>query len=359
MKEALLLLMDKLARLMSCLAPFALAYREIPTLGFTHMQPAQLVTVGKRAALWLQDFYYDYNDVAALAGSLPLLGVKGTTGTQASFLELADGDGDKVRALEALVAEKLGFAETVALSGQTYTRKIDSKVLAVLSGIAQSASKMTNDIRLLQSMKEIEEPFEDSQIGSSAMAYKRNPMRCERAASLARYVMAAAAVPPATEATQWFERTLDDSASRRIVIPEAFMAADAIVDILRNVSDGLIVHDLVIRAHVMAELPFMATENILMGAVKKGGDRQKLHERIRVHSMAAAEEVKDRGGANDLLERIAGDPEFGLSREEIAELLDPSLYIGMCPAQVEDFIQKNIRPVTDGLCGDDKVELKV
>ncbi|MDR1495470.1 MAG: adenylosuccinate lyase, partial [Clostridiales Family XIII bacterium] len=271
----------------------------------------------------------------------------------------AGGDGDKVKALESLVAGKLGFAETVALSGQTYTRKIDSKALAVVSGVAQSAAKTTNDIRLLQSMKEIEEPFEDGQIGSSAMAYKRNPMRSERAASLARYVMAAATVPPATEAAQWFERTLDDSACRRVVIPEAFMAVDAIVDILRNITGGLVVRERVIRAHVMAELPFMATENILMNAVRKGGDRQKLHERIRRHSIKAAERVKERGEANDLLERIAGDPSFGLDMEEIERLLNPSLYIGRSAEQTEEFIDEKIRPIIEGLDVGGKVELKV
>jgi adenylosuccinate lyase len=359
MKEALSLLRGKLARLMKNLAAFALEYKDLPTLGFTHFQPAQLVTVGKRAALWLQDFYYDYLDVSSLEGALPLLGVKGTTGTQASFLELADGDGAKVKALETLVAEKLGFTEVVALSGQTYTRKIDSKALAVLSGIAQSAAKMTNDIRLLQSMKEVEEPFGKQQIGSSAMAYKRNPMRSERASSLARYIMGVAAVPPATEAAQWFERTLDDSACRRIVIPEAFMAADAIVDILRNVTDGFVVREQVIRAHVGEELPFMATENILMHAVKKGGDRQELHERIRVHSVAAAERVKDHGEPNDLLERIAGDPSFGLSAGEIEGLLDPARYVGRSAEQTEEFINEKIRPITDAIEEDEQVELKV
>jgi adenylosuccinate lyase len=344
---------------MQNLSDFALRYRAQPTLGFTHLQPAQLVTVGKRAAMWLQDFYYDYQDVSSFAEWLPLLGVKGTTGTQASFLELAGGDEAKVKALEALVTEKLGFTETVALSGQTYTRKIDSKALAVLSGIAQSAAKMTNDIRLLQSMKEVEEPFEKDQIGSSAMAYKRNPMRSERVSSLARYIMGVAAVPPITEATQWFERTLDDSASRRIVIPEAFMAADAIVDILRNVTDGLVVHEKVIRAHVMAELPFMATENILMDAVKKGGDRQELHERIRVHSLAAAERVKEHGEPNDLLLRVAGDPSFGMSAEEIEGLLDPSMYIGRSAGQTDDFIKEKISPIIDVISAVDKVELKV
>ncbi|MDR2162849.1 MAG: adenylosuccinate lyase [Clostridiales Family XIII bacterium] len=359
MKEALAWIAGKLARLMKNLADFALRYKALPTLGFTHLQPAQLVTVGKRAALWLQDFYYDYKDVTSLVESLPLLGVKGTTGTQASFLELAGGDEDKVKVLEVLVAEKLGFTCTVALSGQTYTRKIDSKVLSALSGIAQSAAKMTNDVRLLQSMKEIEEPFEKDQIGSSAMAYKRNPMRSERASSLARYIMGVAAVPPVTEATQWFERTLDDSANRRIVIPEAFMAADAIVDILCNVTGGFVVHERVIHSHIMAELPFMVTENILMNAVKKGGDRQELHERIRVHSMAAAERVKEHGESNDLLERIAGDPSFGMSMEEIERLLDPSLYIGRSAGQTEDFIRENILPITDGLPDGEKVVLKV
>jgi adenylosuccinate lyase len=365
MKAALELIADRLARLMKNLADFALEYRDLPTLGFTHFQPAQLVTVGKRASLWLQDFYYDYIDVVALAAQLPLLGVKGTTGTQASFLELADGDGDKVRCLEAFVCGKLGFVDAdgeprvVAVSGQTYTRKFDSKVLAVLSGIAQSAAKMTNDIRLLQSMKEIEEPFEKSQIGSSAMAYKRNPMRSERVSSLARVILGYAAVPPVTEATQWFERTLDDSASKRIVVPEAFLAADAICLILTNVTDGLVVHEQVIRSHVLAELPFMATENILMDAVRKGGDRQKLHERIRVHSQAAAEQVKDHGRANDLLERIAGDEAFGLTRSEIEGLLDPSLYIGRSAAQVEEFVAEKIAPIVNDVDGADKVELKV
>jgi len=359
MKEALLLLARKLALLMKNLAGFALEYKAVATLGFTHFQPAQLVTVGKRASLWLQDFYYDHADVAALAGSLPLLGVKGTTGTQASFLELAGGDDGKVKRLETLVADKLGFADVVAVSGQTYTRKFDSKVIAVLSGIAQSAAKMTNDIRLLQSMKEVEEPFEKNQIGSSAMAYKRNPMRSERVSSLARYVMGVAAVPPVTEATQWFERTLDDSANRRIVIPEAFMAADAILDILRNITDGLVVHEQVIHTHVMAELPFMASENILMDAVKKGGDRQALHERIRIHAQAAAEQVKDFGRANDLLERIAGDSAFGLSKAEIQGLFDPALYTGRSAAQVDEFIAEKITPVIDGLGGEDKVEMKV
>jgi adenylosuccinate lyase len=360
MRDALRLLAEKLAHLMRDLAGFAMQYRALPTLGFTHFQPAQLTTVGKRAALWLQDVYFDYLDVVFLADSIPLLGVKGTTGTQASFLELFDGDEGKVAALERLVAEKVGFTEVVPLSGQTYTRKIDSKVLSILSGVAQTASKMTNDIRLLQSMKEVEEPFEEKQIGSSAMAYKRNPMRSERVSSLARYIMGVAGVPAATEATQWFERTLDDSAARRIVIPEAFMAADAIVDILRNISGGFVVHEQVIRAHIMSEIPFMATENILMEAVKKGGDRQELHERIRVHSMAAAGAVKDEGKPNDLLARIAADSAFGLTERDIENLLEPSLYIGRSASQVEEFVEDHIRPITDKLTGDAaKVELKV
>jgi adenylosuccinate lyase len=359
MKEALLLLAGKLIALMKNLADFAMEYRDMPALGFTHFQPAQLVTVGKRASLWLQDFYFDYLDVSALADSLPLLGVKGTTGTQASFLELFEGDHEKVKSLESLVAGKLGFDEVMAVSGQTYTRKIDSKALSALSGIAQSAAKMTNDIRLLQSMKEIEEPFEKSQIGSSAMAYKRNPMRSERVSSIARYILGAASVPPVTEATQWFERTLDDSACRRIVIPESFMAADAIVDILRNITDGLVVHEQVIRSHIMAELPFMATENILMNAVKRGGDRQQLHERIRVHSQAAAERVKGQGLPNDLLERIAADAAFGLDLRDMDGLLDPALYTGRCAEQVEEFVGELIAPITSGAKVMKKVELTV
>jgi adenylosuccinate lyase len=347
MKEALLLLKGKLARLCADLSDFAMKHRSLPTLGFTHFQPAQLTTVGKRAALWLQDVYYDYLDVSDLAERLPLLGVKGTTGTQASFLKLFDGDEGKVKALERLVADKIGFRGIVPLSGQTYTRKIDSKALAVLSGVAQTASKMTNDIRLLQSMKEVEEPFEKDQIGSSAMAYKRNPMRSERVASLARYIMGVAGVPAVTAATQWFERTLDDSASRRIVIPEAFMAADAIVGILRNIAGGLVVHERVIRANVMKQLPFMATEDILMEEVERGGNRQELHERIRIHSMEASRAVNEEGKPNDLLFRIARDAAFGLTEGDIEGLLDPSLYTGRSAGQVEEFVEGYIRPITD------------
>jgi adenylosuccinate lyase len=361
MREALALVADELAQLMKALADFAMRTRKLPTLGFTHFQPAQLVTVGKRAALWLQDFYLDFQEITALSRALPLLGVKGTTGTQASFLELFDGDAKKVEALEALVAEKLGLraADVIDLSGQTYTRKLDYRALSALSGVAQSASKMATDIRLLQHLKEIEEPFETSQIGSSAMAYKRNPMRSERVCSLSRYLISLPAVCAATESTQWFERTLDDSACRRIVIPEAFLAADAVLAILRNVSAGLVVHEKVIAAHVAAELPFMATENILMAAVKKGGDRQALHERIRVHSMAAAAEVKQKGRPNDLLARIAKDPAFGLDLAEMERLLDPKLYTGRCAEQVEAFVRRRVRPVIRKIKAEEAVELKV
>ncbi|MDR0852175.1 MAG: adenylosuccinate lyase [Clostridiales Family XIII bacterium] len=360
-REALLLLKQKLALLIGDLSEFALRYKDLPTLGFTHFQPAQLTTVGKRASLWLQDLWLDYLDVASLADSIPLLGVKGTTGTQASFLELFDGCAEKVQELERRVAEKVGFTTVIPLSGQTYTRKIDSKALSVLSGIAQSASKMTNDVRLLQHLKEIEEPFEEKQIGSSAMAYKRNPMRSERVSSLSKYIMGVAGVPASTESTQWFERTLDDSANRRIVIPEAFMAADAVVDILRNVTQGFVVHEKVIRTRVMEYLPYMATENILMGAVKKGGDRQELHERIRIYSMEAQKQVTDEGLPNNLLKRIASDPAFHLTESEIEGLLDPSLYTGRSASQVTEFITEYIRPITKDfdLQGADKVELKI
>lgn len=359
MRRALVLIQEKLAYLIKALSEFAMEYRSLPTLGFTHFQPAQLTTVGKRASLWMQDFYLDYLEVERVANSLPLRGVKGTTGTQASFLELFDGDSDKVKQLEKKVCEKLGIKEVVSLSGQTYTRKLDYQVLAVLSGIAQSASKMANDIRLLQHLKEIEEPFEKEQIGSSAMAYKRNPMRTERVCSLARYVMSTPAVAAATEATQWFERTLDDSACRRIVIPETFMAADAIIDILRNVSSGLVVHEKVIESRIMSELPFMTTENIMMEAVKKGGNRQDLHELIRTHSQEAARVVKDEGKPNDLMSRIASDSEFGLNDDELSELLDPKLYTGMSAVQVEDFVNECIAPITSDLKESNDIELKV
>jgi adenylosuccinate lyase len=361
LRQALALVAQGIALLLRDLSKFALKYKNLPTLAFTHFQPAQPTTVGKRAALWMQDFLLDYHNIACLADTLPIRGVKGTTGTLASFLELFDGNEAKVIKLEKLVAKKIGGGKAlpvIPLSGQTYTRKLDYEVLSLLSALAQSASKMATDLRLLQHLKEVEEPFEKSQIGSSAMAYKRNPMRSERVCSLARVLMSQPQVAAVTEATQWFERTLDDSACRRIVLPEAFMAADAILSILRNISEGLVVNKKVIEAHVMAELPFMATENILMAAVKKGGDRQELHERIRIHSQAAAAEVKTYGRPNDLLERIAADPVFGLTPDEIAGLLKPELYTGMSARQVEDFIAEYIRPITRGIRAA-KSELKV
>jgi len=345
MKQALELIQKKLISLMFNLSKFALAFKSLPTLGFTHFQAAQLTTVGKRASLWLQDLYFDYLECTRLIEALPLLGVKGTTGTQASFVELFDGDMSKVKKLDEMVVKRLEFQKVVPVSGQTYTRKIDFMVLSVLSGIGQSIHKMTNDIRLLQHLKEIEEPFESKQIGSSAMAYKRNPMRSERAASLARFVMSCTENTAATASTQWFERTLDDSANRRITIPQSFLAADGMLDICRNITSGFIVHDKVIKQHIMNEIPFMATENILMEAVKKGGDRQELHERIREHSMKAGYRVKDEGLDNDLLERIAGDEVFGLSLEDVKDLLEPKDYIGRAAEQTEEFIEEYIMPI--------------
>ncbi len=346
-REALTIVKHKLADLLSRLASFAMEYKDLPTLGFTHFQPAQLTTVGKRATLWMQDFYFDYLDVCELIDGLMMLGVKGTTGTQASFLDLFDGDHEKVKELDRRVVQKMGFEKSIPVSGQTYTRKVDFKVLSVLSGIAQSAHKMTNDIRLLQHLKEVEEPFEKKQIGSSAMAYKRNPMRSERIASLSRYVMSNIMSASMTASTQWFERTLDDSANRRLILPESFMAVDAVLDIAVNVCSGLVVYKEVIRKHVMSEIPFMATENIIMESVKKGGDRQELHEEIRVHSMEAGRQVKEFGKPNDLLERIAKDPMFGLSEEDVAKLAEPSDYIGRSARQTEEFIAEYIRPVIE------------
>lgn len=347
LREGLLIIKHKLADLLAKLSEFAMENRDVPTLGFTHFQPAQLTTVGKRATLWMQDFYFDYLDVCELIDSLMLLGVKGTTGTQASFLDLFDGDHEKVKELDRRVVRKMGFERSIPVSGQTYTRKVDFKVLSVLSGIAQSAHKMTNDIRLLQHLKEVEEPFEKKQIGSSAMAYKRNPMRSERIASLSRYVMSNAMSTAMTVSTQWFERTLDDSANRRLVLPESFMAVDAVLDIACNVCSGLVVYKEVIRQHVMAEIPFMATENIIMESVKKGGDRQELHEGIRVHSMEAGRQVKEFGRPNDLLDRIAADPMFGLSAEDVTKLTEPSDYIGRSAKQTEEFIAEFIQPVIE------------
>ncbi len=347
MKEGLIIIKHKLADLLSRLAKFADEYKDLPTLGFTHFQPAQLTTVGKRATLWMQDFYFDYLDVCELIDGLMMLGVKGTTGTQASFMDLFEGDTDKVKALDRMVCEKMGFGKPIPVSGQTYTRKVDYKVLSVLAGIAESAHKMTNDIRLLQHLKEVEEPFEKNQIGSSAMAYKRNPMRSERIASLSRYVESNTMSAAMTASTQWFERTLDDSANRRLILPESFMAIDAILEIATNVCSGLVVYKEVIKSHIMAEIPFMATENIIMESVKKGGDRQELHERIRQLSMEASRQVKEFGKPNDLLQRIAGDPMFGLSGEDVLRLTNPSDYIGRSPQQVTEFIDEYIGPVLE------------
>lgn len=347
MREGLSLIRDKLVKTLAYLGEFADKYKDLPTLGFTHFQPAQLVTVGKRATLWMNDLLLDLDEVEYRISHMALLGSKGTTGTQASFLELFNGDHEKVKALEEKIAAEMGFERVVPVSGQTYSRKTDAAVLATLSGIAQSASKFATDLRLLCHLKEIEEPFEKNQIGSSAMPYKRNPMRCERICALARYVMADAINPTVTAATQWFERTLDDSANKRLSIPEAFLAVDAILNIYSNVVSGLVVHEKVIDRHVREELPFMATENILMDAVKRGGDRQALHERIRRISLEAGHTVKDLGLPNDLLDRIAADATFGLTREELEAHLDPKAYIGRCPEQVAEFLDTCVRPVLE------------
>lgn len=347
MREALLLIRSKLVRVLDKLATFADTYKALPTLGFTHFQSAQMVTVGKRATLWMNELLMDLEETNHRISTLKLLGSKGTTGTQASFLELFGGDHEKVKALEDKIAAELGFDAVVPVSGQTYSRKVDYAVLSTLSGIAQSASKFATDLRLLCHLKEVEEPFEKNQIGSSAMPYKRNPMRCERICSLARYVMADALNPAVTAASQWFERTLDDSANKRLSVPEAFLAVDAILNIYENVAGGLVVHEQMIARHVREELPFMASENIMMDAVKKGGDRQALHERIRLHSIEAGKQVKDLGLENDLIDRIAADPAFGLSRDEILSHMEPSRYIGRCPEQVEEFLDNFIRPVLE------------
>lgn len=360
MTEALKLVKTKLAATIKKLSEFAMMYKELPTLGFTHFQPAQPTTVGKRACLWIQDLLIDLEDIEYVLSGMRLLGNKGTTGTQASFMSLFEEDNNKVRKLEELIANKMGFNNVFPVSGQTYTRKQDSRILNVLSGVAQSAYKFSNDIRLLQSMKEIEEPFESKQIGSSAMAYKRNPMRSERISSLARYVIVDALNPAITASTQWFERTLDDSANKRISIPEAFLAVDAILNIYMNVADGLVVYPKVIEKHMMEELPFMATETILMEAVKKGGDRQELHERIRIHSMEAANQVKLHGNTNDLIERISKDTLFGMTIEEINKLMKPSNFIGRAPKQVEEFITEHVLPAVSNISINDiNVELKV
>lgn len=347
MREGLLLVRDKLIRVMARLAEFSDKYKSLPTLGFTHFQPAQMVTVGKRATLWLNELLMDLDEVEHRISTLKLLGSKGTTGTQASFLELFEGDQEKVKKLEELIAKEMGFTAVVPVSGQTYSRKMDANVLNTLSGIAQSASKFATDLRLLCHLKEVEEPFEAKQIGSSAMPYKRNPMRCERICSLARYVMADAVNPAVTAASQWFERTLDDSANKRLSVPEAFLAVDAILNIYENVASGLVVHEKVIEKHVREELPFMASENIMMDAVKKGGDRQELHEKIRLLSLEAGKNVKDRGLENNLIDLIAADPAFGLNKEELLTHMEPSRYIGRCPQQVTEFLEQHVKPVLD------------
>lgn len=347
MTEAMKLIRKKLVNLMDKLSKFALEYKDLPCLGFTHFQPAQPTTLGKRASLWLNDLLLDYEQLEFQISQMKLLGSKGTTGTQASFMDLFEGDTDKVKALDRKIADKMGFKDFYPVSGQTYSRKVDTQVLFALSNIAQSAAKFTNDLRLLQHLKEVEEPFEKNQIGSSAMAYKRNPMRSERISSLARYVMADVMNPTITAATQWFERTLDDSANKRISIAEAFLATDAILEIYINVTDGLVVYPKMIEKHLMAELPFMATENIMMEAVKRGGDRQELHEKIRVHSMAAGKIVKQDGGENDLLERIANDPTFGVTLEQLKAIMKPELYVGRAPQQTEEFVENYIKPITE------------
>jgi adenylosuccinate lyase len=347
MKEALLLVRKKLVNVIAELAKFADQYKELPTLAFTHFQPAQPTTVGKRATLWTQEFLMDLEDLDYVLDSLKLLGSKGTTGTQASFLELFDGDQETIDKIDPMIAAKMGFKECYPVSGQTYSRKVDTRVANILAGIAASAHKMSNDIRLLQHLKEVEEPFEKNQIGSSAMAYKRNPMRSERIASLSRYVMVDALNPAITSATQWFERTLDDSANKRLSIPEGFLAIDGILDLCLNVVDGLVVYDKVIRKHMMAELPFMATENIMMDAVKKGGDRQELHEKIRQLSMEAGKNVKQEGKENNLLELIAADPSFNLTLEELEANMEPAKYVGRAPYQVNVFLRDVVNPILD------------
>jgi adenylosuccinate lyase len=347
MKEALVLIKKKLVNVIKNLSKFALEYKDLPTLGFTHYQPAQLTTVGKRASLWIEELVLDVENLDFVINNIKLRGVKGTTGTQASFMKLFNDDAQKVKKLDKLVAEKMNFHGTYPVTGQTYSRKVDSIVLNTLSEIAQSAYKFSNDMRLLQSMKEMEEPFGKKQIGSSAMAYKRNPMRCERMGALARYIIVDALNPAITASTQWFERTLDDSANKRIAVAEAFLALDGVLNLYLNVSENLVVYPKVIEAHVNRELPFMATENILMEAVKRGGDRQELHESIRVHSMEAAKRVKELGLDNDLIERIINDEAFAMSEEEIYSIIDAKKFTGRAPMQVEEFIDEYVKPILD------------
>ena len=359
MKDALALVREKLLAVIKNLRDFADTYKALPALAYTHLQPAQLTTVGKRATLWLYELTLDLHDLDFVMDSLALLGQKGTTGTQASFMELFEGDTAKIDKLENMIAADFGFDKVVPVSGQTYTRKFDSRVMNILSGIAQSAYKFANDLRILQSFKEMEEPFEKNQIGSSAMPYKRNPMRTERICALARYVIADTINPAITSATQWFERTLDDSANRRIAISEAFMAIDAILGIYINVTSGLVVYPKVVEARIMRELPFIASENIMMDLVKKGGDRQEIHEKIRVHSIAAGKRVKEEGLDNDMLERICNDPTLDITMEELKAILIPSKYIGRCVEQVERFLKNEVDPLLEDGDHAMKVELSV
>lgn len=345
MRDALLLIKKKLITVLNHLSNFAMKYKDMPTLGFTHFQPAQLTTVGKRATLWMQDLVIDIENIDFVLAKLKLRGVKGTTGTQASFMNLFEGDEEKIKSLDTYVAEKMGFEKSYGVTGQTYPRKIDSIILNTLSEVAQSAYKFSNDLRLLQSIKEIEEPFEKHQIGSSAMAYKRNPMRSERMSSLSRTVIVNALNPAITAATQWFERTLDDSANKRISVPEAFLALDGVLNLYINIAESMVVYDKVIAKHVNEELPFMATENIMMECTKRGCDRQELHERIRKHSMAAAKRVKGEGLSNDLIERIMADDYFKLTKEEILDIIDPLKFIGRAPSQVVEFIDEYVTPI--------------
>lgn len=361
MNEALKVVKRKLVNVIALLSRFASEYKSLPALGYTHLQPAQLTTVGKRATLWANEFCMDLYELDHRLSTIKIRGIKGTTGTQASFLDLFDGDEGKVKALDKYVAREIGIEEVVAVSGQTYSRKMDANVLCTLAGIAQSASKFANDMRILASFKEMEEPFEKNQIGSSAMPYKRNPMRCERITALSRYVMIDTLNPMFTSATQWFERTLDDSANKRISVAEAFLATDAILNILIDVCDGIVVYPNVIRQRVMKELPFIATENIMMRAVKKGGDRQQLHEKLRVHSLAAAKVIKEDGMDNDLIDRICSDPDFNLDKHEVEEVLEPINFVGRSVSQVDEFIADVVSPILEenrDMLGE-KVELKV
>ena len=347
MTEAMKIVRKKLVNVIRILSHFAEEYKDLPTLAFTHFQPAQPTTVGKRATLWMQEFLMDLEDVEYQLSKAKLLGSKGTTGTQASFLELFDGNDEMAAKIDAKIAEKMGYESCFAVSGQTYPRKLDSQMLNVLSCIAQSAAKFSNDIRLLQHLKEVEEPFEKNQIGSSAMPYKRNPMRCERICALSRYLMVDVLNPSFTTGTQWFERTLDDSANKRVAMAEGFLAADAILNIMLNVTDGIVVYPKVVRSRLMAELPFMASENIMMQAVEKGGNRQELHERLRQHAIAAGKQVKEEGGENDLLERIANDPIFGVTLDELKGIVDPHKYVGRAPRQTEIFLHDVVKPILD------------